>query len=67
MKSIGMYMVIFGLGSIVLNQFGYEFSLLMWIDNWGPSVGWIIRIGAIVAGAAMFFLGGNAEAEEAAG
>lgn len=67
MKSIGMYLAIFGIGSIVLNQFGYEFSILMWIDNWGPTVGWTIRISAIVIGAALFFLGKDEQAGEAAG
>lgn len=65
MKSIGMYMAIFGIGSIVLNQFGYEFSILMWIDNWGTGVGWGIRIGFVVVGAVLFVLGKNEEVEEA--
>ena len=57
MKQIGIYLMIAGIGSIVLNQFGYEFSLLMWIDNWGESVAWAIRGGAIVVGGVLFFLG----------
>lgn len=57
MKSIGLYLLIAGIGSIALNQFGYEFSLLMWIDNWGETVGWGIRGGAIVVGAIMMFVG----------
>ncbi|MEL7025468.1 MAG: hypothetical protein AAGL69_17160 [Pseudomonadota bacterium] len=64
MKTIGLYLMIAGAGSIALNQFGYEFSLLQWIDNWGPTVGWAIRGGAIVVGAALFFVGkdgGNPE------
>lgn len=66
MKNIGMYLVIFGVGSIILNQFGYEFSILMWIDNWGETVGWAIRGGAILAGAALWFFGADT-AEEAQG
>lgn len=65
MKSIGMYLLIAGIGSILLNQFGYEFSLLMWIDNWGETVAWAIRGGAIVVGAALFFVGLNQEPPEA--
>lgn len=64
MKNIGMYLVIAGVGSILLNLVGYEFQLLMWIDNWGESVGWAIRGAAIVAGAALFFIGKNQEATE---
>ncbi|MEM7610265.1 MAG: hypothetical protein AAF270_01105 [Pseudomonadota bacterium] len=61
MKTVGMYLLIAGIGTIALNQFGMEFSLLGWIDNWGETVGWMIRGGAIVVGAALFFLGKNAE------
>ncbi len=57
MKQIGIYLLLAGVGSILLNQFGYEFSLLMWIDNWGETVGWAIRSGAIAIGAILFFLG----------
>lgn len=55
MKNIGMYLMFFGIGSIALNLIGYNFSILMWIDNWGDTVGWIIRGGAAVAGAAIWF------------
>jgi len=64
MRTIGIYLMIAGIGSIALNQFGYEFSLLMWIENWGENTGWAIKIGAVVAGAAMFFMGGKASQAE---
>ncbi|QDT66899.1 hypothetical protein [Calycomorphotria hydatis] len=57
MQTIGGYLFFFGLGSIVLNLIGFEFILLMWIDNWGPQVGWGIRIGMIVVGGAMWLAG----------
>lgn len=57
MRTIGIYLIIAGAGSILLNMIGFEFKLLMWIDNWGPTVGWAIRGGAIVVGAILFFLG----------
>ncbi|MFK7888336.1 MAG: hypothetical protein AB8G16_15860 [Gammaproteobacteria bacterium] len=50
-------MAIFGAGSFVLNMMGREFSLLSWIDNWGPTVGIGIRAGLIVVGAILFFVG----------
>ena len=34
-----------------------EFILLQWVDNWGPEVGWGIRIGMAVVGAILFFIG----------
>lgn len=64
MSSIGSTLLLFGIGSIVLNFFNYEFSLLSWIDNWGVGVGWAIRIAMIVVGAALFFMGRGEEAEE---
>lgn len=63
MKQIGIYLAIAGLGSILLNLFGYEFSILMWIDNWGETVGWAIRGSAIVVGVALFFLGNTGATE----
>lgn len=64
MQNIGFYLVIFGAGSILLNLFGYEFSILMWIDNWGETVGWAIRGSAIVIGAILWMLGRNQESGE---
>ena len=57
MKKIGVYLIIAGAGSILLNQFGYEFQWLLWVDNWGPAVGWGIRAGAIVVGVILFVIG----------
>lgn len=64
MKQLGMYLALGGIGSIILNQFGYNFSLLMWIDNWGEMVGWAIRGGTIIVGAVLFFLGIQQEQQE---
>lgn len=61
MKQIGGLMALLGAGSFVLNMLGREFSLLMWIDNWGPTVGMAIRIGLIVVGGALFFMGSKQE------
>lgn len=61
MKNIGGLMVLFGAGSFVLGLIGYEFSLLMWIDNWGTTVGYVIRGALIVVGGALWLMGANAE------
>ena len=63
MKKIGGYMVFFGLFAIVLNFFDRVPSILMWIYEWGEGVAWAIKIGLVVVGAALFFLG-KPEAEE---
>ncbi len=57
MKNAGSLLLFLGVGTIVLNLIGYEFAILSWIDNWGETVGWVIRGAMIVAGAVLFFLG----------
>ncbi|QHI35536.1 hypothetical protein IMCC3317_08820 [Kordia antarctica] len=57
MKTIGMYLAIFGIGSIILSFMNMQFTLLMWIDNWGETTGWAIRIGMTFVGAILFFIG----------
>ena len=67
MKKIGIYLVVAAIGSVLLNQFGYEFSLLMWIDIWGETIGWAIRGGALVVGGVLVFVGMQQEQQEASG
>jgi len=59
MRSLGTFLVIAGLFSIVLRVFdtGLEVRVLMWIDNWGSTIGWLIRIGFVAAGAIIFLIG----------
>jgi len=63
MNSIGLYMAIAGIASVVLHFMNMNLRLLMWIDMWGPTVGWAIRIGLIVVGGALFLLGAGGEEE----
>jgi hypothetical protein len=56
MKSIGGLLFLLGIGSILLGFTGLEFKLLMWVDNWGETIGWLIRAAFIVIGAAMWFI-----------
>lgn len=67
MKSWGMWFFIFGAGSFVLNMLGMEFVVLSWIDNWGPTVGIVIRVALMVVGAAMWLIGRKQEAAQPAG
>lgn len=61
MKGIGGLMVLMGAGSFVLNMMGRELVLIMWIDNWGPTVGLAIRIALIAVGAILWFMGHKQE------
>lgn len=56
-------MIFFGLFAIVLNFFDRVPSILMWIYEWGEGVAWAIKIGLVVVGAVLFFLG-KPETEE---
>ncbi len=63
MRSIGSFLVIMGVGSIALHFFNYEFKLLMWIENWGPTVGWVIRGAMIVVGGIIWAVSGGSTAQ----
>lgn len=57
MKSLGGNMLFFGIGSILLHFLNMQFIILAWIDIWGPSVGWAIRIGMTVVGGFLWLIG----------
>lgn len=59
MKKIGGYLAVAGILLTVLPYFGLTLRFLSWIDNWGETVSWAIKIGLIVVGAIMFFIGEN--------
>lgn len=57
-------MAIFGALSIVLYFINYNLRILLWIDNWGDTIGWVIRIGLVVVGALLYFIIGKEETTE---
>lgn len=59
----GLVLAAMAIMSIVLSIFNYNIRLLAWIDIWGESMGWIIRIALIVVGGALFFFFGREEDE----
>lgn len=54
MQGIGSLLFLGGIISTVLYFINMELMLLMWIDNWGETTGWIIRIAMIIVGAALW-------------
>ncbi len=60
----GLIIAALGIMSIVLSIFNYQIRLLAWVDLWGSTMGWIIRILLIGGGGALYFLFGKEEAEE---
>ena len=57
MQKLGGYMFFFGVGSIILDFLNMEFIILSWIDQWGATVGWSIRIGLAVVGGILWLVG----------
>lgn len=60
----GLVLAAMGIISALLSIFNYNIRLLAWIDIWGSTMGWILRIVLVIAGGALFFLFGREEAEE---
>ncbi len=59
----GLLLAALGIISIILSFFDYNIRLLKWIDLWGETMGWVIRIGCIVVGGALFMLLGRDDEE----
>lgn len=57
----GLLLAAIGIMSIVLSLFNYNIRLLAWVDLWGDTMGWVIRIVLILAGGALFFFFGKEE------
>ena len=62
--SIGLLLAAMGVMSIVLSIFNYNIKLLAWVDIWGPTMGWVVRIALILGGGALYFLFNNSNDEE---
>lgn len=55
MRQLGAYLMIFGIGSMILSLIELNLQILMWIDTWGDAIGWLIRFGLAGAGVLLFF------------
>jgi hypothetical protein len=54
MKYLGLVLLIIGVLSLILPFTGAEFMFLSWVSNWGETIGWAIRIGIVLLGAALY-------------
>ncbi|WP_299106496.1 hypothetical protein [uncultured Winogradskyella sp.] len=63
MKKIGGYLAVVGIALIVLPYLGLTIRFLGWIDELGTLPAWAIKIGLVVVGAVLFFMG-KPEVEE---
>jgi len=57
----GLLLAAMGIMSIILSIFNYNIRLLGWVDAWGNTMGWVIRILLIVGGGALFLFFGRDE------
>ncbi len=57
MSKVGLYMAIAGILAIILNFLDRVPNILFWIYSWGDTVAWTIKIGLVVIGAVLFFMG----------
>lgn len=64
MKKIGMYIALAGIFAIVLNFMDRVPRILAWIYSWGDNAAWAIKIGLVVIGGVLFFIGMKNEAQE---
>lgn len=53
MRSLGGTIILLTIGSAILPFFNVQFILMSWVDNWGPTMGWVIRGGLLLLGILM--------------
>lgn len=62
MKRIGSLIAYTGIYAIVIKIImNRDPSFLGWIYNWGDTVAWLIKIGLVVIGAILYFMGGKSQ------
>lgn len=54
--SFGAFMALAAVISSVLSFVGYNLRVLMWVDMWGETMGWVVRGGVLVAGGLLYFV-----------
>lgn len=50
MRSLGVWLIIFAVGSFLLPMLGMQFIILAWIGMWGPTVALMIQGGMLALG-----------------
>jgi hypothetical protein len=53
---LGFCLFAVGFLSLILTLVGLQFGFLMWIENWGPLMGLIIRLIMIFGGMVLLYL-----------
>ena len=62
MKPIGSLLLILGLAAIILGFMDRVPTILVWIDQWGTSASWAIKVALVVIGGTLYYLGNKKKA-----
>jgi len=57
MRLLGLLLLVFGIGSIVVHLLKMEMSWLNWIGTWGENAAWGIRGGFVALGLILLLAG----------
>ena len=57
MKPIGSLLFLLGAVASIFGLMGRVPFVLSWINNWGESPAWVIKVGFMILGAALFIMG----------
>ena len=63
MKSIGSFMVILGIAAIAFGFMDRVPTILSWINELGTGGAWAVKIGLVVVGAVLYFMGSKPKQE----
>lgn len=55
LANLGGVIALYGLASSILSFVEFNLVVLLWIEFWGETVAWIIRVGLIVTGLVIYF------------
>ncbi|MDO5687618.1 MAG: hypothetical protein Q4G42_09660 [Neisseria sp.] len=58
---MGIIVFLFGTAVIGFDLLGYAPEALNWMDQWGKSVDWGIKVTVVIVGAALYLVGGQLE------
>ena len=65
MKSLGSLLFLFGVAAIIFGFTDMVPVVLTWIYKWGETTAWIIKIGLVVFGGALYLIGARKKSVEA--
>ncbi|MBF9251736.1 hypothetical protein I2I11_00360 [Pontibacter sp. 172403-2] len=55
MKFLGLLLFLAGLVSLLLQFTGANLVVLNWVNQWGETTGWIIRVAVTVVGGIIYY------------